>query len=141
MKLLKGSLSIGRTGRSDDKAIRIELNDADSHCTAVLVRMGLPEFAECITGMGHADCEFEFNDSGVIGMLAQSKTEMVPVPSSHPRGDEEWKRKALAPFEVDGWKARAGDITNQHCWSRDESGKEFQRVVFFRHVPKTEGSL
>ncbi len=135
MITLRGSLSIGRTSGRDDNPIRIELIDEDAACTVVQIRMSLLEFAECITGKGHCDCVFEFNDSGVVGKQAQSKSELVPIPS-YPRDKGDWEKKALAPFEVDGWKARESDISNHHCWSREKSGQEYQRVVFFRHVPK-----
>ncbi len=132
---LAGTVRLSRVSGGDESMpIHIELMDQDSHACAVDIHMGMEAMADMLTGRS-ADCSFEFNDSGVIGMQAQSKTELVPVPSSR-YGNEDWIPAALAPFKVDGWKPRHSDIRNHHNCSRDKSGQEYQRVAFFRHVPK-----
>lgn len=66
----------------------------------------------------------------------ENKTEMVPVPPYGQRQDG-WQDQALAPFCVDGWWPRQGDITNHHC-SFSANGQDYQQVVFFRNVQKGE---
>lgn len=139
MTKLPGNISIKRMqGGREETPVRIELIDQESGCVAAYIHMGLEQFASALLGLSHIKCEFEFNDSGVIGMTAQNKEEKVPVPpySSRQKG---WQKIALAPYEIDDWKARGGDIDNHHCTVRTKDG-EFQRVVFFRHVPKVQGN-
>lgn len=135
MKDLKGTIHIARIYGGDESApICIEIVESNSGAEAISVRLDLAEFAEAITGKGRCSCVIDyFNDSGVIGMKAEHKTEIVPVPPFGERSDG-WEDKALAPFEVDGWSARRADITNSH-----RKVKGGQAVVFFRHV-REDGS-
>lgn len=121
-----------------ERPLRILITDSISGCVAAHVSLSLTDFALALTGMGYVDCDLEFNDSGVVGMVAENKTELVPIPAEHPYNREAWSIAALAPFEVDGWKAREGDITNGHNFVRTKNGMTFQRVVFFRHVPRPQ---
>lgn len=47
----------------------------------------------------------------------------------------DWRQTALAPFEIDGWRARVADLDNHHR-SLIRDGQHCQRVTFFRNVPK-----
>lgn len=139
MQKLKGKLTISSPsgGLSEKDIVRIEILDVDASCYAVLVEMEIEIFARALMGHGHMDCVFEFNDSGNVGTISQNKEETVPVPADSYRNLKAQKL-ALAPFEVDGWKARAGDIDNHHRASQDKSGQRFQLVVFFRNVPREQ---
>lgn len=71
--------------------------------------------------------------------LAPQEIERQRFYEQREREGDSWKLKALKPFEVDGWKARGGDINNHHRHVIEKGGtQEFQRVVFFRNVPKRE---
>ncbi len=136
MDTLKGTIHIGRwSGGDEGRPVHIELTDEDSGCRAVTIEMSLAEFGDALTGRGMVPCRFEFNDSGMIGTLAQNKEEHVPVPAWSDRKDG-WQKRALAPFEVDGWRARSGDIDNSHRSTKNKDGQPAQNVVFFRNVPK-----
>jgi len=137
MKKLKGSLSIGRTSGgsaiSEKHPVRIEVTDELSHCRVIEIRLSISDFADALFGRGYTPCHVELNTSNVIGMKAENKTELVPFDMYHGRSPE-LIAKVLKPFEVDGWRAREGDMLNGHCSVQDK-GKRYQRVVFFRHVP------
>jgi len=69
MKKLEGKISIGRITsniRTEDY-VSITVTDKNSGCEAISATMELKQFAQAITGLGHVDCTFEFNDSGMIG--------------------------------------------------------------------------
>lgn len=65
-------------------------------------------------------------------MRYEHKTESVPFKSRFGKGDAVAKARALAPFEVDGWKGRVDDLGNMHKSTGDGTG---YHVVFTRHVP------
>lgn len=138
MPEIKGHITISRTSgtrRGDD--VRICIEDHNAGVVACEVKMTLENFAKAITNQGFIDCVVEFNDSGKVGTQRENKTELVPVPEKRSYDNREgWQEKSLAPFLVDGWYPRSGDINNHHRQRRDENGNTFQEVVFFRNVPK-----
>ena len=140
MLRLKGNISINRFGGGrDDSEIQIEIGDEEARVQICTLTMSLHNFAECVTGLSHVDCSVDFNNSGKIGTIGESKEEMVPIPPYDERDSGgKWIKRALAPFTVDGWSPRDRDITNHHGWARNKDGQEFQRVVFFRNVPRLD---
>ena len=132
---LKGSLRIGGYSGSDS-GIRIELVDELSHCVVVSGTLTYEEFGKVIANMS-GKCEFFHNASGLIGMKAENKTEIVAFENpSFAREGPKLKAamdKALKPFEVDGWKGDRDDMLNHH---RRVTGG--YRVIFRRHVPAKE---
>lgn len=138
MKTRKGKLTISRPQRSDGKAtVEINLVDASSTCEAVSIIVHVDVFAEALMGMGYQPCEYEFNDSGVIGKTREWKTEKVTVPecSWEPKKFEPIIRKAFEPFEVDGWKGRIEDARNHHkLVGRNKDGSSVHTVLFERYV-------
>lgn len=93
--------------------------------------MRLDEFASALTSSS-GEAEMEWWPHAPIGLKAENKTEDVPINVS-PYGNAEAVAAALSPFEVDGWRARRGDMGNGHY--RTKTG---YHVVFFRHVyPET----
>ena len=135
---LEGAISIGRTSggpNEDATPVRIEITDELSRTRVIDIRMSLEAFADALMGHGFRPCSITFNDTGTVGMKGENKTELVPFDMyGGSRSDEERIKKALAPFEVEGWRARSSDMTNGHC-STTKDGKRHQSVVFFRHVP------
>lgn len=125
----KGNASISRWTSSGDPhtGITITLNDETSGTQCVEIHLTIEAFAIAITGGSHQKCEFEWRP-GNVGKFAENKEEIVTVDWTEK--SEAKIRKALAPFEKDGWSARRSDVTNHHM--RTEAGK--QRVTFFRFV-------
>lgn len=132
---LKGKLTISHFRGSGESSIRITLEDDDARLNAAEINMDVTAFAKAVLGCAWQDCTFTVTDSGLLGTMGENKTEAVPVPKRRDMAGK-WIKTALKPFEVNGWKARAGDMTNQHH-SFNKDGKEFQTVVFFRNVAKT----
>lgn len=117
MKTLKGNITISRPHRSDGlKTVEIRVLDASSGCEAISIVVPLDGFAEALMGLGHIACEYELNDSGVIGKTHEHKTVIIKIPD----GEYNQKKRlaviklACAAIEVDGWKARYGDAENFH---------------------------
>jgi len=137
MLMLDGAITISRPSGRQEDYVRIELIDADAHCIVVNIELSPTEFANAVTCLDHRPCRFEFNNSGLVGTIQQTKEEMVPVPPHDKRDNAgAWKAEALKPFEVDGWKTRQSALENYHCWVRQDEGQECQPVKFFRNVPK-----
>lgn len=136
-KKLKGGITISRPrGNMEQDYIEISVIDNLSGTQCVTVRIGLATFAEALTGLGHADCEFNFRPE-LVGMRRENKNEVVPC-DHLPYAKEGLPREnlaapLLAPFEVDGWKGRVDDLFNQH-----NRTKEGYRVTFVRYVPAKE---
>ena len=131
---LKGKLSVSKVYGGDAHVMRISLDDEVARCRAVEIEVGMLAFVEALTGSGYQPCDFDWNDSGRVGTIGENKEELVPVPDWQSRPDN-WIDVALAPFRVDGWRERNGDIENHHRHSR-KGDQEYQKVVFFRNVPK-----
>jgi hypothetical protein len=146
VKTLPGQLTITRTmnGRDDQFPITIRLTDGSSGVQAVEIHISLADFAETLTGLAHVPCEFEWNDTGTVGKVHEHKKEIVWIP----RGAETDGviAAALAPFEVDGWRAYRPGCTNPHCVvGREPPGKgekgDWYKVTFHRYVePTVRGS-
>ena len=135
---LKGSLRISRPQYGDGrKQIEITVIDERAACQVIEVHVGLEAFTEALTGCS-ADCDFDFNNSGVVGMVYEHKTESVPIPDMLFREEDPRIFEALVPFEVDGWEGNRRDVTNHHRRSR-KGKQEFACVTFTRHVPAAIG--
>lgn len=133
IKKLKGGLTISRPrGNLESDYVEISVSDKLSGSQCITIRIGLATFAEALTGLGHADCEFDFWPE-LVGMRRESKEETIksehlPYVKEGPLR-ENLARPLLAPFEVDGWKGRVDDLFNQH-----RRTKEGYRVTFVRYV-------
>lgn len=127
---MDGKITISRTTHSKEgDSIRIRVQDNLSGVSFIEVQMTLENFALALTGLGYVDCGFELFRPDLVGKIEQNKTEFVPLRDTFWATDEE-RQEALRAFEVDGWKARNGDIKNSHNYTKDGKVK----VVFFRHV-------
>lgn len=134
MKTLQGKIVISRSsGRPNDRPFTIRLEDTLSGCIVVEIEMTHQEFADAITAH-YTTCQFDFNDSGAVGMKLETKTEVVKFKGGwDDRKDKREAMKALKPFEVDGWEGRVSDLFNVHNWVGGKS--DLYRVSFHRHVP------
>lgn len=128
---LKGKISISRPFYGDGKkGIEITIIDDTSGCEFLSASMTMESFAECLTGLGHTECDLEFRETAPIGKICEVKEEIVPKPKGYKdRGEAV---KLLAPFETEGWKGRIDDMFNHRRWS----GTNHVRVTFVRYVDK-----
>jgi hypothetical protein len=134
---LTGTVSISRYNNSDLVAIRVR--DAASGALVVEAEMSVLAFANALFARAERPCEFTFNRSGVVGMAAENKTEIIGIPGYPNTRNAKCIRALVKAFEVDGWSCRESDLTNRHCVGRDDSGGMTLKVVFFRHVHPTTG--
>jgi hypothetical protein len=120
---LPARLDIMLVQRSGDDSYRIRVTDERSQCMVVELSVSLDSFALAIGGRGHVECVAEYGALDCVGWKAENKEE------DHVTAEN------LHEFEVDGWRARKGDIGNMH---RRHTNGDGYRVTFFRHVPPEE---
>jgi hypothetical protein len=145
---LEGRIEIARS--SNDK-VRIRLYDHQAGVRVVEIELTLEQFALAITNMS-TPCLFDFNDSGVVGKVQNIKHETIFVPGSlydttngRPKTRATVK-KALKPYEVDGWEgdwdlALNGHYVAKYTQKNDPEGEgRYVKMTFRRHVgrPKSE---
>ena len=136
MKKLKGKITISKIRCFDENNfISIKIHDVKSSCEAIEAKLTLENFAQAITGHGYIDCDLEFNDSGVIGKIRETKHELIPrITFASP--SDYYIKDYIKELEIDGWKARKEDITNPHNWVDDDKVK----VLFVRYVENKIGA-
>jgi hypothetical protein len=128
VSLIKGQLCISRPRGGGEEYISIEFTDADARVRFATFKIGLEDFSRALTGLGYVPGEIELRGLEYVGMKSENKSEIV---LGNPFVDEKALQKKVAELEIDGWKARAGDLENHHNYTKDGV-----RVVFFRHVKK-----
>jgi len=114
-------------GGADEPPIRITITDEGSRCVAVEARVSLEDFAKALFSSG-ADCAFEFNDSGRIGMLSENKEELVPVPplAKQDKGGK-WIVKALAPKNQSRFCTRCYNTKRKEIWNGNHRKEHLER--------------
>lgn len=130
---MPGTITISRPrGNMEPEYVQIEVNDELSGSRCLSVRIPIPEFAEALFGAACRPCEFDLRPD-LVGLKHEWKEEFVPLDDSkyyfRDAEREAVAEKALAPFEVDGWKGRVDDLFNHH-----RRGKNGARVSFVRYV-------
>lgn len=115
-----GSVSITRFSGSS-QGWHIVLEDETSRTRVVEIELTLEQFAQALGS--HAECEFHSFNTGLVGMKYENKTEVVYIPAAIQRvsygmrdavRNDPLVQQALAPYEVDGWRADIRDLTNHH---------------------------
>lgn len=161
MKILNGTISIscGHNSIDDSRTVSITVTDGTSHAHVIDVELSAEDFAVGLFGLAERPCRFELNDSGVVGLTAENKTVEVVFPKNlswygHPAAIAQATvsaNEALAPYEVDGWRARRGsgaDYRNHHRLVKGNvlygTGKhkvpgDTFKVSLFRFVNPTTG--
>ena len=122
------------TGREIERPMSIRITDNTSGCRILEVYFGLADFMDILTGRCGLHAEGDFYSTNPIGCTREHKEELVPSPKGY-KPDEVEDSAILAPFEVEGWKARREDLHNHH-----RSNKDKQRVTFTRFI-KPDGSI
>lgn len=124
MKKFRGKLTLSfPTGGKEGRAARISLDDDSSGVPVVQVELTMEEFGLFISGLAMRPCEYEAGNSALFGASREVKSEQVVW------GDAT-KEDAVAPFEVDGWRARLSDVGNYH----NRISHDIYNVMFFRFV-------
>lgn len=133
---------------SGPDVMRLEITDKSSNVQFVEIRMTPGDLMLAMTGR-MIDCQMDLRGLHLVGMLSETKRELVPVDKFELRraadraGLDDAERSpsvdaVLAPFEVDGWKGYVSDLFNGHCYVSDKELGDCQKVTFHRHVnPKT----
>lgn len=130
MPRVEGQITISRpSANSCEPYISIILRDKRAACEVLEVEIGLAEFAMALTGLGHVDCEIEWHPARLarLGMIHEHKTELLPKLS--PGAGAAEKAAAVAPYEVNGWRAVIDDLVNRHYYRGDSVLVTFHRYV------------
>lgn len=149
-KLGKVSGGMMRGGGTPDE-MRIDVTDPVSGVQFLEIILDPGELMRALTG-STVQGQFQLNAPHLIGMKHEQKTELIPFDcfdsestrvdgqrcESHQRTDA--MRKALEPFERDGWRASGADLLNMHNRVGGRHGEKIpkQKVSFTRFVhPRT----
>lgn len=127
---LPGKLTISHPSGGGGDYIEIRVEDATSGTPFLALQVSLEAFANAITGRASQDCTLELRGLDNLGKRREVKHERVPYTRVYGAYAQLAKAKALAPFEVDGWRGHASDLGNHHKGS-DATG---YTVSFTRFV-------
>lgn len=119
MKALQGCLQISRPigGTSEEKEIMtVSVQCKKSCCQAIEIRASLSEFLKALTAQ-NVDCEFDFNDSGVVGKTCEHKEVQVFIKDCAYKDREKSAREDLEKIcqeneNLKGWTGSWRDATN-----------------------------
>lgn len=111
---LPGTLTISHPSGGGSDYIEIRVEDAKSGITFLELQVSLEAFTHAITGRASQDCTLELRGLDNLGKRREVKHERVPYTRVYGEYEQLAKAKALAPFEVDGWRGYAGDLGNHH---------------------------
>ena len=125
MKVIKAKLGLSRAGMGSDSYMRMEIEDATSGIRFCELEIGMYDYAFLTTGLHGVSAKCTLRGLEDVGKSVEGKKEIIPRPEDTP----EAIKAALAPYEVDGWKAYPPDLTNYH--NSVEGG---QSVSFHRYV-------
>ena len=142
MKRLQGKISItvpSSNTPDNRKFVRVEMCDELSGSRFLDISIPIDTWTLATVGnLSYCNCEFELHPD-YVGMRNEHKSEIVYVEKqrSYSRADQRLAElEALKEWEVDGWSARAGDISNHHRRKVDLSTEthDAYEVTFFRYV-------
>lgn len=132
-RLLHGTLTISRLHDSHgDDMMQISLVDRTSQTQCVEIRTTMQALMEALTSEAERPCTFEWRPEHV-GKRAEHKIETVPFAGKYARGSmmsQTEKIRALAPFEINGWRGEKSDLGNMHRGGT----RDGYRVRFTRYV-------
>ena len=107
---MKGSLRIGKYMQED--TVYIEFEDETSGTRFLRATMTVTEYAKVMFN-SEGKCNFELHVDNV-GKVHQNKDVKVFVPNSDYYHSKDDVKKAVAPYEIDGWEAYLDDGMNHH---------------------------
>lgn len=146
MRTLKARVYLGRGSMGNtepgEKDWRLELTDEASGIRVLEFRMNAQDISDLMSTRTVA-VDAQWWAPELLGHRREVKHELLVLPDfgyvDHDR-DREGKlprvRAALAPYEVDGWRADLRSATNHHnVVARDQESGAYQvRVLFHRFV-------
>lgn len=129
---MKGKITISRyTGGERGTGINIKVVDELSGTEFISVEITAETLGNALTGMGFQPCEFELR-AEQVGKKHEHKTEVLPIRLGYykQKDAEAVAKKALKPYEKDGWTGDWRDLCNHHRWT----GADKTTVTFHRFV-------
>ena len=140
---LEGAVCINNvtSNRSRERMVRISVDDVVSGVRVIEIAMSLEDFASALFARGDMAATYTVYPRALslLGMRSENKVVVVPLGESSPYKLSDVDLAAiLAPYETDGWVARAEDAENHHNQSK-KGGSWHARVAFFRHVDPETG--
>lgn len=127
--MLKAQLHLSRLSGGDETTpFRLTVTDDNARVQFLEVWLTIEQFADFLTNRT-TEGGFILTRPDLVGTTGQNKTENVPFARVYDR-DESKAKKALKPFEVDGWRGDVSDMFNGHRSNKDGT----QSVIFRRHV-------
>lgn len=126
-----GRISISRITGGDEDKIHIEIRENRSGVQFLDIEMGVAEFGYAVTGLSGQNCKFELRQLEHVGKLRECKQVCVPFEVCYANEPERSRlaKKALAPYEVDGWSGYKDDLFNMHRHTKDGFNVTFVRFV------------
>lgn len=115
----KGYLSLVKTQSNVDNPtpVRIELEDVDSGCRVLDIRLSLDEFADALLGRAQVACQFKLIAPERVGMTSIHKRVLIQVAEYGKKAVPEAMVK-LAEYTNQGWAYHERDLENGHNFSR-----------------------
>lgn len=101
------------TSTKGNDGVVIFIEDEISRTRLVTVTISHEEFSRALGHLGHRPCEIEFTPDN-YGKRHEIMTRLIFIPDGRYEDREARAKKACAPFEVDGWRARYSDSWNMH---------------------------
>ena len=125
-KLINASITISEVhcAGGEKDYVNIEIEDEDSGCRILTLELDHWSFARALFSHAFTECQKAelLRDLSRVGKKHEHKSEVVGIhmPKSVLSLNDTYHdhsnliRKAVKPFEVDGWKARINDALNHH---------------------------
>lgn len=140
-KIIDGQLTVKRNYGHEDApgSVEIRIFDKEAGLEFLSLTISSEDFLNASLGQMASDCTFITRGLHLVGGKRETKEEFVPFDGRDSNGPE--AAAAVAPFEVDGWKARSGDFGNHHRYvnlDREDDGVKGYMVVFTRTLPPEE---
>lgn len=136
-KMSEGTFRIGlvRCSHGPDYYC-VDISDNKSGVRVAEVRLTLEQFAMAIGSQVISDAEVEYGPLDKVGMKHEHKSEQVAIEDCGHKEFEAMLRKAVKPFEVDGWVASVDRSCNHHRICRGDP--KLYTVSFHRWIPDEE---
>jgi hypothetical protein len=134
----KAELSISRPSYGDGrKKISILVNDSEARIEFLEIEIDLEAFSECITGLGHCDCEMEVRGLQNVGKKIENMPIVFEVPKELRYSRNKYKIQTLAEKATpDGWHCSTYFGSQNSFFSKDD--KDFARTTASRWVDKPQ---
>lgn len=132
-KKLPCTVRISRvTSSREEDFMAIQIDDQASGVRIADVKLSFEQFGVAISGM-MAIGEIDVGIDLPLGMTREIKTMKIDIPNG---ADADAVRKAVAKFEVEGWKGDDRDAFNHHrTIGMTTDSHKVQEVTYHRYVP------